>query len=88
MNVVYVNGNEVIIKEALQKLYLKRKVSIDEMWCLKHYIDYLERQENNLQSKIDKAIEYINTHEYPSIYGLRKNDLSKKELLDILKEDK
>lgn len=43
---------------------------------------------NNLQSKIDKAIEYINTHEYPSMYGIRKNDLSKKELLDILKEDK
>lgn len=42
---------------------------------------------NNLQFKIDKAIEYINTHEYPSMYGLRKNDLSKKELLDILKED-
>ena len=42
----------------------------------------------NLQSKIDKVIEYINTHEYPSMYGLRENDLSKKELLDILKEDK
>ena len=42
----------------------------------------------NLHSKIDKAIEYINTHEYPSVYGLRENDLSKKELLDILKEDK
>lgn len=42
----------------------------------------------NLQSKIGKAIEYINTHEYPSMYGFRENDLSKKELLDILKEDK
>ena len=46
------------------------------------------KERNNLQSKIDKAIEYINTHEYPSMYGLREKKKKKKELLDILKENK
>lgn len=44
-----------------------------------------DKKIEELKSKIDKAIQYINTHEYPSMYGLRENDLSKKELLDILK---
>ena len=37
-----------------------------------------------LENARKEAIEYINTHEYPLPYGFRENDLSKKELLEIL----
>lgn len=39
------------------------------------------------QERIDKAIEYINTHEYPSMHGLSEKDLCKNDLLSILQGD-
>ena len=47
---------------------------------------------NNLQSKIDKAIEYIENHSRfePPYYEMREfnNNANLNELYDILKEDK
>lgn len=58
------------------------------------YIQNLEQKENNLQSKIDKAIDKINQYEiisghydsnYDGIEDTYSHDI-KEELLDILKE--
>lgn len=48
-------------------------------------IEQLLKNENNLQSKIDKAIEYL--EEKYSSYA-EEDEMQKDELLNILKEDK
>lgn len=49
------------------------------------YLTTLEGEYNNLQSKIDKAIEYL--EEKYSSYA-EEDEMQKDELLDILKENK
>lgn len=65
------------------------------------YLDYIKKHINNLQSKIDKAIEFVESMEYCGqedyFYDNKSKDPcgndntfndSKNKLLDILKEDK
>lgn len=52
-------------------------------------IEQLLKNENNLQSKIDKAIEYIEEHtDKLGKIKIPKIDFNYNELSDILKEDK
>ncbi len=62
---------------------LKPEMYNQEEWC-KMFMKSIETI-NNLQSKIDKAIEYL--EEKYSSYA-EEDEMQKDELLDILKEDK
>ena len=79
-------GNE------LYEEFIKGKQTIDTHELL----NLFAKRINNLQSKIDKAIEFINKYEYqrycPNPYEKDKYIMSEEKegqyLLDILKEDK
>ena len=75
------------------KKLIYSKEDLDLILCLE--IEKYEDKINNLQSKIDKAIEYINNNLTTSsildgkkIYCLNDYSFDYEELLDILKEDK
>lgn len=81
--------NEIRLNELLNKIYYEYLDSHEaEEFII--YFKKLKQDKDNLQSKIDKAIEYIennlevNEHDDYVVY-LGKNE---NELLDILKEDK
>lgn len=78
------NAKELSVSEMIHQLILDNK--------------YLELQIINLQSKIDKAIEYYETHQQECIIGRNKDDKliknyylpaqCSKKLYEFLKEDK
>ena len=85
-----------IIQDGLDK-YRKVDGSLTEegnrMFCerVKKYLDNKEEDKdkiNNLQSKIDKAIEYINKLDSETTDMYEICETCKIELLDTLKEDK
>ena len=52
------------------------------------YLDYVKKHIDNLQSKIDKAIEYIENTIVMSDGTKEKDTITGENLLNILKEDK
>lgn len=49
---------------------------------------YSEEYIKELEERINKAIEYINTHNYPTDKGVFETDLNKRDLINILKGEK
>ena len=47
-------------------------------------IYYSEEYIKELEERIIKAIEYINTHNYPTDKGVFETDLNKRDLINIL----
>jgi hypothetical protein len=47
-------------------------------------IYYSEEYIKELEERINKAIEYINTHNYPTDKGVFETDLDKRDLINIL----
>jgi hypothetical protein len=47
-------------------------------------IYYSEEYVKELEERINKAIEYINTHNYPTDKGVFETDLDKRDLINIL----
>ncbi len=45
---------------------------------------YFSSENDKLQQRIDKAIEYIRTHRYPTNYCFSEEDLDKQDLINIL----
>ena len=56
------------------------------------YLDYIKKHIDNLQSKIDKAIDYLYEHSQyndgDGVHYIKEDEYCVDYLLDILKEDK
>lgn len=77
--------NELEIRKIAKEEFISNVMNNLDSTLIFTYIQNLEQKVNNLQSKIDKAIEYLNEEydvEPKELYGL----VSADKLLEILKE--
>ena len=66
--------NELEIRKIAKEEFISNVMNNLDSTLIFTYIQNLEQKENNLQSKIDKAIEYYETHQQECVIGRNKDD--------------
>lgn len=66
--------NELEIRKIAKEEFISNVMNNLDSTLIFTYIQNLEQKVNNLQSKIDKAIEYYETHQQECVIGRNKDD--------------